>query len=161
VLSVACAQRCASGDHCAVRSGWCCAGCRAGVRGLCVCILHVSVRCALRGLWACVVLGDTRHDAAAPLCWVGLVSSRVSARACFLWCDGVGERGASRHVRVGARWACENVKTLVCVIRATYDALIVGAVSRAVSRVLCRSIAIAALCCRVCVAALRFAVAAV
>ena len=48
------------------------------------------------------------------------------------------------------------MKNLVCqcVIRATYDALIVGAVSRAVSRVLCRSIAIAALCCRVCVAAL-------
>jgi hypothetical protein len=160
VLCVAFAQRCACGDDCAVRSGWCCAGRRAGVRALCACILHVSVRCALRGLWACVVLGDTRHDAAVPLCWVGLVASRVSARAC-LWCDGSGERGASRHVRGGARWACENVKNLVCVIRETYDALIVGAVSSAVSRVLYRSIAIAALCCRVCFAGLRFAVAAV
>ncbi len=49
-LCVACAQRCACDDHCAVCSGWYCAGRRAGVRGLCVCILHVSVRCALRAL---------------------------------------------------------------------------------------------------------------
>jgi hypothetical protein len=44
------AQRCACGDDCAVRSGCGCAGRRAGVRGLCVCILHASVWCALRGL---------------------------------------------------------------------------------------------------------------
>jgi hypothetical protein len=56
------------------------------------------VRCALRGLYACAVLGGTRHDAAVPLWWVWLVASRVPVRAC-LWCDGVGERGASRRVR--------------------------------------------------------------
>ncbi len=38
-----------------------------------------------------------------------------------------------------------NVKHRGCVIRAMYDARIAGAVSSAVSRVLCRSIAIAAL----------------
>ena len=59
--------------------------------------------------------------------------------------------------------ACECAMCVAWVVglRATYDALIVGAVSSAVSMVLCRSIAIAALCCRVCVAALCFAVAAV
>jgi hypothetical protein len=144
VLCVACAQRCACGDHCAVCSGCGCAGRRAGARGLCVCTLHASVRC----------VGCGRVLFSVPLCWAGLVSSRVYARAC-LWCDGSGERGASRHVRGVACWACENVKNLVCDIRATYDVRIAGAVSSAVSRVLCRSIAIAALCCRVCVAALR------
>jgi hypothetical protein len=117
-----CAWRARNGVHVVMFAQWAVVAAVydvvSGVRGLCVCILHVSVRCALRGLWACVVLGDTRHDAAVPLCWVGLVSSHVSARAC-LWRDGSGERGASRHVRGGARWACENVKHLVCVIRAT------------------------------------------
>jgi hypothetical protein len=114
--------------------------------------LYTTVCCAPKSGRA-LLLGDMRHDAAVPLAWVGLVSSRVSARVC-LWCDGVGERGASRHVRGGSSWACENVKNLVCVIRATYDAVIVGAVSSAVSRVLCRSIAIADVCRR---AALRCA----
>ncbi len=30
-----------------------------------------------RGLLVCAVLGDTRHDADVPLCWVGLVASCV------------------------------------------------------------------------------------
>jgi hypothetical protein len=94
--AVWCAQRCACGDDCAVRSDWCCAGRPAG--GLCVCMLRASVRCGVRGLWAFAVLGDTRHDADVPLWWLTFVASCVSARAC-LWCDGVGERGASRHVR--------------------------------------------------------------
>jgi hypothetical protein len=45
-----CRAVCACGDDCAVRSGCGFAGRRAGVRGLCVCILHSSVRCASRGL---------------------------------------------------------------------------------------------------------------
>ncbi len=49
--------------------------------GACVCMLRLSVRCAVRGLLACAVLGDTRHDADVPLWWVGLVASCVSARA--------------------------------------------------------------------------------
>ncbi len=71
---------------------------RACGRGLCVCVLCVSVRCAVRGLLVCAVLGDTRHDADVVLSWVGLVASCVSVRACA-WCDGSGERGAGQHVR--------------------------------------------------------------
>jgi hypothetical protein len=47
----------------------------------------VSVRCAVRGLLVCAVLGDTCHDADAPLCWVGIVVPCVSVRACVC-CDG-------------------------------------------------------------------------
>ncbi len=88
------------------------------------------------------------------------LSRRVCLRAC-VWCDGVGERGASRHVREVCIWACENVKNGGCVILATYDARIAVAVSSAVGRALYHSIAIAALCRCVCVDAPRFAVAAV
>ncbi len=65
----------------------------AGVGDLWVCLLRVGVRCVVRALFACAVLGDTRHDAAAAL-----------------WCAR------------GARWACENVKHRGCVIHAMYDA---------------------------------------
>ncbi len=51
-----------------------------GARLFVRCVRVCDVRCALRGLWACVVLGDTRHDAAVPLCWAGLVTSCVCAR---------------------------------------------------------------------------------
>ncbi len=90
--------------------------------GACVfvcCVRVCDVACA------CAVLCDTRHDADVPSCCVGLVASCVSARAC-VWCDGVGERGAGRHVRGSARWACENVKNRGCVIRACW-ACIAGA----------------------------------
>jgi hypothetical protein len=122
VLCVACVRRCACSDACAVRSGCGCAGRRAGVRGLCVCMLCVSVRSAVRGLFVCAVLGDTRHD--VVLWWVGLVASCASVRACA-WCDGSGERGASSLVCArGARWACEgvHVKSHGCVIRAMCNA---------------------------------------
>ncbi len=81
------------------------------------------------------------------------LTRRRAGWACCAVCVCARVRGvmvagsaALASVCVGARWACKNVKNLVCVIRATYDALIVSAVSSAVSRVLCRSIAIAALC---------------
>ncbi len=44
---------------------------------MCVCMLCVSVRCVVRGLLVCAVLGDKRHDADMPLWWVGLVASCV------------------------------------------------------------------------------------
>jgi hypothetical protein len=91
------------------------------VRGLCICMLCVSVRCAVRGLLVCTVLGDTRHYADVELWWVGLVASCVSVRAC-LWCDGVGERGAGQHVRGGARCAFENVKNRFCVVHVMLNA---------------------------------------
>ncbi len=65
-----------------------------------VCMLRASVRCAVRGLLRALFLGDTRHDADVSLWWLGLVVSCVCRRVCVL-CDGSGERGASRHVRVG------------------------------------------------------------
>ncbi len=107
--------RCACGDDCAVRSGRGCAGRRAGVRGLCVCILQASVRCALRGLLVCAVLGDTCHDAAVPLCWVGRVASRVFLHArvfCGVMVSGSAALvGMCAVVRVGpakceASWRC-------------------------------------------------------
>jgi hypothetical protein len=103
VLCVACVRRCACGDVCALCSG---CGC-------------VSVRCAVRRLLVCAVLGDTRHDAVVLLSWVGLVTSCVSARV-FVWCDGSGERGAGQHMRevaLGLR-KCE-LQNRGCVIGAT------------------------------------------
>jgi hypothetical protein len=83
VLCVTCARRCGWGDECAVRSGWCCVGRPAGVRDLSV--LGLSVLCALSGVLACAVLGDTRHDADVPLWWVGLVvSSRCVSGVCVV-----------------------------------------------------------------------------
>jgi hypothetical protein len=71
----------------------------------------------------------------------------VCARV-IVWCDGSGERGAGRHVpevvlglRECEEWLCHRrdveCASWVC---------IAGAVSSAVSRALCRSIAIADLC---------------
>ncbi len=118
-LCVTCVQRCACSDVRAVCSCRGCIGRRAGVRDLrvCVCALGWSVRCAVRGLLACTVLGGTRHDADMPLCRVGLAASCVSARVCA-WRDGSGERVAGRHVRGCALEACDNVKNRGCVIRA-------------------------------------------
>ncbi len=107
LVCVACVRRCA----CSCR-GW--AGRHARVRGLC-CMLRWSVRCAMRGLLACAVLGDTRHVADMSLCWVGLVASCASARTC-VWSDGVGERGAGRHarkVRVGPARMCVTAQRCV------------------------------------------------
>jgi hypothetical protein len=148
-------------DVCAVRSCRGRAGRPAGVWGLCVCILRASVRCALRGLYACAVSGVTRHDADVPLWWVGLVASCVSVRTC-LWCDGTEGCGAGRHVR-DVRLACceESWLRHTCDVQRASWACIAGAASSAVSRVLYRSIAIADMCCRVCVAAPRLAAAAV
>ncbi len=81
MLCVACVRLCACSDVCAERSGRGCAGRLAGVRGLYACFLRVSVRCAVRSLFACAVVGDTRHDADVVLWWVGLVASCVSVRA--------------------------------------------------------------------------------
>jgi hypothetical protein len=64
--------------------------------GACVCVLCVRVRCAVRGLLVCGVLGDT-HLALTCRCGGWGLSRRVSARACA-WCDRSGERGAGRHV---------------------------------------------------------------
>ncbi len=77
-VCVACVRRCACSDVWAVRSGCGCAGHRAGVRGMCVCILHASVRC---GVLVCAVVGGTRHDADVVLWWVALVASCVSVHA--------------------------------------------------------------------------------
>jgi hypothetical protein len=83
MLCVACARRCACSDICAVRN---CAAVRDVVRacGACVCVLCGRVRCAVRGLLACGVLSDTRHDSDVPLWWVGLVASCVCARVCMV-----------------------------------------------------------------------------
>ncbi len=87
VLRVACVRVCACSD-CG------CAGRRTGMQDLCVRTLRVSVRCVVRGLLACAVLGDTRHDAHVPLCWMGLIVSCVSAHSCA-WCGRSGN-GALR-----------------------------------------------------------------
>ncbi len=49
VLCVACVRRCACSDV-SVCSGCGCAGRLVSVRGMCVCMLYVRVRCAVRGL---------------------------------------------------------------------------------------------------------------
>jgi hypothetical protein len=41
-------RRCACSDACAVRSGRCCAGRRAGARDVC---LHVALECVMCGAW--------------------------------------------------------------------------------------------------------------
>ncbi len=156
VLCVACVRRCACSDVCAVRSGCGCTGRHAGVRGLCVCMLRVSVR----GLLACAVLGDTRHDADVVLWWVGLVASCVPARACA-WCDGVGSAalvGMCARCALGLRKCGASWLRLTRDVRCVSWVRIAGTVSSAASRVLCRSIAC---CCRMCVAAPRLAVAGV
>jgi hypothetical protein len=164
VLCVARVRRCACSDVCAVHSGCGCAGRRTVVRGLCVCMLCVSVRCAVRGLLACAVLGDTSHDTDVVLWWVGLVASCVSVRA---WLCGAMVSGSAALVGMCARcalglWECEESW-----LRHRRDAecacwaCIAGAVSSAVSRVLYRSVVFADVCRRVCVAAPRLAVAGV
>ncbi len=129
------------------------------------CAVVGAVRDVVRVCGACVSVFC--HDADVVLCWVGLVASCVSVRACW-WCDGSGECGASRHVR-GVRVAptkCEaswlrHTRDHRRDVRCASWACFAGAVSSAVSGMLCHSIAIAALCCRVCVAAPRLVVAAV
>jgi hypothetical protein len=56
----------------AQRAVVCCVGRRAGVPGVCVRMLRVSVPCACVACWC---LGDTRHDADVLLWWMGLVAS--------------------------------------------------------------------------------------
>jgi hypothetical protein len=108
----------------------------------------VDERCVGR----CAGCGLSRHVfLCAYAC--GVITVMVSGSAalvgmCVVVCIGPAKCEASwlRHTRdvEGASWAC-----------------ISGAVSSAVCRVLYRSVAVADLCRRVCVAAPRFAVAAV
>jgi hypothetical protein len=44
-------------------------------------MLHWIVRCAVRGLLVCDVLGGARQDAYEPLCCVELVATCVASRA--------------------------------------------------------------------------------
>jgi hypothetical protein len=93
------------------------------MRGLFVCMLRASVRCGVRGLLAIAVLGDTRHDADVVLWWVGLVAPFVSARAC-LWCDVVGERGASVAASLArCTMRVRGVHCRRCLDRSVYGAL--------------------------------------
>ncbi len=156
---VACVRRCVQG--CLRTAYWlrlpvCGTSCgRAGLE----CILRLRVRCAVRGLLACAVLGDTRHDADVPLCWVGLVASCVSARTRVRGLMvAVSATLASWYVRevfpktakMWTSWLRCHARTVEHHRRSCFDA---------VTRVLCRSIAIADLCCRVSAAAPRLAVA--
>jgi hypothetical protein len=155
VLCVACAWRCVRGDNCVVCSGCGCAGRPAG--GLCVCMLRASVRCGVRGLFACAVLGDTRHEADVPLWWLTFVASCVSvcARVCGVMVSGsVALVGMCVGCALRLRKCEESWLRHTRDVRCASWACIAGAVSSAVSRVLWRSIAIAD------VAAPRFAVAA-
>jgi hypothetical protein len=113
-LSVACVRRWVCSGVGAVR--WCGMSC-GRARLMC---LYAVCECAMCGAWlvgVCCFGWHAHHDADVPLCWVGLVASCVSARAC-VWCDGSGERGAV----LGVHSACENVKHRGCIIRVVYNA---------------------------------------
>jgi hypothetical protein len=90
-------------------------------------------------------LGDTRPDAGMPLCWVGLVASCVSARACVCaWCVGSAALvGMCAAMRVGpakceASWLRDTRD-----VRCASWACIAGAVLSTATRALYRSIATA------------------
>ncbi len=139
-----CVRRCARSDvaPCAVI-----AAVRDDVRACGACVLYAvcDVRCTVRGLLVCAVLGDTPHDADVVLWWVGLVMSCVCARVCGVMVGSAALVGIRARCASGLR----NCKELW--LRRTSDvecaswACIAGAVSSALSRALCRygSIAIA------------------
>jgi hypothetical protein len=161
VLRVACAWRCVCSDVSAVRRGCGCAGRPAGVRGLCV---YAACECAMCGAWLVGVrcLGYTRHDADVPLWWVGLVASCVSlcARVGGVMVAGSAALvGMCAAVRVGPA----KMGSIVAASCARCTMRVLGVHCRRCleRRVLCRSIAIAKLCCRVRVAAPRLVAAAV
>jgi hypothetical protein len=125
---------------------WCARG---GVRTVMFarCAVVAAVRDVVRACGACVLVCCMRE------CNVGVACRwALCARRCALVSHALDlrkwEESWLRHMPVRdvrcASWAC-----------------ITGAVSSTVSGVLCRSIAIADLCCRVCVAAPRLAVACV
>jgi hypothetical protein len=89
----------------------------------------VSVRCAVRGLLVCAVLGDTRLDADVVFWWVGLVASCVCARACLCGVMVAGSAALSAR----SRWAFGYVKNRGCVIGAMCNAR-VGRALPALSR---------------------------
>ncbi len=107
VLCLACVRprrcACTGSDACALRSCRGCAGRPAGVRGFCVCMLRVSVRCAVRGLLAWDAGGDSRHNADVPLWCVGFVA--------FVCVRGVMVVGSAVPVGMCVRcvYDCENL----------------------------------------------------
>ncbi len=94
MLCVACARRCACSDVCALRSGCGCAGRRAGVQGLCFCVLCVSVRDASG--CSCIFIASPAPP--RTLCLRAGVCRRPDARGCvcLLYVSSVKHR----HVAV-------------------------------------------------------------
>jgi hypothetical protein len=58
-------------------------------------MLRVSVRCAVRVVLAYAVVGDTRHVAEVPLCWVWCLSRVCAcARGASEDCENMGNSAA-------------------------------------------------------------------
>ncbi len=151
-------QRCACSGVGAVLLQLC--GTSRGRAGLMCCIVCASVLCAMRGWLMCAVLGYMRHDADVQLWWVGLVVSCWYLRACVcgvMVAGSVALVGMCVSCALGLRECEESWLRHTRDVRCASWVCIADAVSSAVSRVLCRSIAIADLRRRVCVAAPRVA----